>query len=109
MRRWIRLFAGPAAFLLLININWASTLEFKLDGTDWKLTPLMPSEWEARSVWDENWNPRAGNASAPDWLPATVPGDVVRDSVDAGLVPQPYLDANSRACEWLAQRDWVYR
>jgi len=38
-----------------------------------------------------------------------VPGDVIADTLDAGLVPHPYTDMNSLACEWLSERDWVYR
>ncbi len=83
-------------------------MEYLLDGNDWQLIPLMPSEWVWRKVWEETWQPRSSPATG-DWLRGTVPGDVISDAIDAGLAPNPCVDLNSRACEWLSERDWVYR
>jgi beta-mannosidase len=80
----------------------------KLDGTDWQLIHLMPSEWVWRSVWKEDWDPYQAPA-AGSWIPATVPGDVIADALDANLISNPYIDMNSRAAEWTSERDWLYR
>lgn len=79
-----------------------------LDGDDWLLTPLLPHEFWWRQAWKEDWSP-AGCAPWGEWIPAKVPGDVIADALDAGLIPHPYVDLNSMACEWLSERDWVYR
>lgn len=83
-------------------------MELCLDGNDWQLTHLIPCEWRQKQVWREEWKPSVWPA-APDWIQGTVPGDVVADALDAGLIPDPYVDMQSRQAEWLALRDWVYR
>lgn len=84
-------------------------MELSLDGNDWELIPLIPREWESRKVWLEDWNPRTAWPGLAPILQGNVPGDVVSDSLSAGLILHPYKDENSRACEWIAQRDWVYQ
>ncbi len=79
-----------------------------LDGSDWLLAPLMPHEFWWRQAWREEWTP-AGCPPWGKWIPAQVPGDVIADTLDAGLIAHPYEDLNSLACEWLSERDWVYR
>ncbi|MER3474072.1 MAG: hypothetical protein C4335_08570 [Armatimonadota bacterium] len=79
-----------------------------LDGTDWWLAPLLPHEFWWRQAWKEEWTP-AGCPPWGKWIPAQVPGDVIADSLDAGMIPHPYRDLNSMACEWLSERDWIYR
>jgi len=79
-----------------------------LDGADWQLSHLMPSESENRKVWEDGWKPEDSATALDPPIRGTVPGDVISDALDAGLIPDPYVDMNSRACEWLSQRDWVY-
>jgi len=74
-----------------------------LDGDRWRCKGYLGQEWRMR------------RAYAPDtrdvhgWHPATVPGSVVADLVAAGEVADPRVDRNSRHCEWVADRTWVYR
>ncbi|MEV4659187.1 glycoside hydrolase family 2 protein [Micromonospora sp. NPDC049301] len=42
-------------------------------------------------------------------VPATVPGCVHTDLLDAGLIPNPYLDDNEVALAWIGRTDWTYR
>ncbi len=42
-------------------------------------------------------------------MPATVPGCVHTDLLDAGLIADPYLDDNERAVAWIGRTDWVYQ
>ncbi|MFD1717276.1 glycoside hydrolase family 2 protein [Georgenia deserti] len=41
-------------------------------------------------------------------VPATVPGSVHTDLLDAGLIPDPYLGENESALTWMHRADWVY-
>lgn len=41
-------------------------------------------------------------------IAAKVPGSVYEPLIDAGIIPDPYLDCNSRMCEWVADRFWIY-
>ena len=80
-----------------------------LSGSDWKILGLVPTEWVWRGIGQPNVDLDNLNPPAGDWIPATVPGDVQSDLLDAGLIPDPDRDFNSRACEWTSQRDWIYR
>ncbi len=42
-------------------------------------------------------------------VPATVPGCVHTDLLDADLIPDPYLDNNEALLEWIGLVDWTYR
>lgn len=77
--------------------------EISLNGSGWRVLPLMPREWEWRKVWE---NPPGLMPAL--WIPATVPGVVQEDALEAGLIPDPDYGFNSRACEWTGERDWVY-
>ena len=76
-------------------------MELRLDGSDWQLIHLMPTEWVWRQAWKEDWDP-SKPSTAGAWITGTVPGDVIADAIDAGLAPNPYMDMQSRACEWLS-------
>jgi beta-mannosidase len=41
-------------------------------------------------------------------VPATVPGCVHTDLLEAGLIPDPYLDDNEDLLGWIGRTDWVY-
>lgn len=84
-------------------------MEICLNGNDWQLLPLLPSEEDWRKVWEEQWEPSTGFPATSDWIAGTVPGDVIADAVQAGLAPDPWVDRNSLSCEWLSERNWVYR
>jgi beta-mannosidase len=42
-------------------------------------------------------------------LPARVPGAVHGDLLDAGLIPDPFVDAQEFDVAWVSRTDWVYR
>jgi beta-mannosidase len=61
----------------------------------------------------ENWTVRAVGGAAPDdvvgtVVPATVPGCVHLDLLAAGMIPDPYLDANEEELSWIGYVDWRY-
>lgn len=71
-----------------------------LDGGDWELRGCLGASWERQ----------VGPGASPEgWFPATVPGSVLDDAARAGMIPDPYAGLNSLACEWVAERAWVYR
>ena len=73
-----------------------------LDGVDWEVKGYLGldgAEVAARKAWDET----------TGWLPATVPGSVTHDLWRAGEIPDPYVERNSLAIEWVPERAWLYR
>jgi beta-mannosidase len=73
-----------------------------LDDSSWQVRGFLGDEWRHHRVW--------GPLREPDaWLPAQVPGSVVDDLWQAGVVPDPYAGLNTRAIEWASDRHWVYR
>jgi beta-mannosidase len=59
------------------------------------------------------WTVRAAGGEAPpriaaQQLPAAVPGCVHLDLLAAGLIPDPYLDANEGLLHWIGRTDWRY-
>lgn len=77
---------------------------FQLDGRDWKIRFSFPGEAADYRKW---WRPEV-DTSGSDWIPAEVPGHVQDDLLEAGLIPDWRVDANSRAGEWASQREWTY-
>jgi len=55
---------------------------------------------------------RAGNGAPPELVgrvvPATVPGCVHTDLLDADLIEDPYLDRNELELSWIGRSDWRY-
>ncbi len=84
-------------------------MRIMLNGSDWRILPLVPSEWHWRMIGQETCDLDHLNPPVPPWTPATVPGDVQSDLLRTGQLPDPWKDLNSRLWEWTSQRDWVYR
>jgi beta-mannosidase len=58
------------------------------------------------------WTLHHAGGDAPievDGVPATVPGCVHTDLLAAGLIADPFVDANELAVAWVADADWEYR
>jgi beta-mannosidase len=56
---------------------------------------------------NQNWSFHDATAPA-DGLPASVPGCVHTDLLDAGRIPDPWFRDNEKDIHWVAERDWVY-
>lgn len=61
----------------------------------------------------QGWTVRAAGGPVPEAIaaapvPATVPGTVHTDLLDAGLIPDPYLGANEADLVWFHRSAWVY-
>jgi beta-mannosidase len=73
-----------------------------LDGPDWSVKGYLGLDGAVAAA-------RRRDAGNIGWLPAAVPGSVVADLWRAGEVPDPYVERNSLALEWVAERSWLYR
>ncbi|SDR25831.1 glycosyl hydrolase 2 galactose-binding domain-containing protein [Thermostaphylospora chromogena] len=57
----------------------------------------------------DGWTLRAASGdSGITGVPATVPGCVHTDLMAAGLIDDPYLDANETRLTWIGRTDWAY-
>ncbi len=63
---------------------------------DWTLKPAL----DAILPEDVNF-PKEG-------IPATVPGTVHTDLLNAGLIPDPFYGDNERRLAWIHESDWIY-
>ena len=67
----------------------------------------------SRTLLHEGWTlrPLGGPVPAdlPADIPAVVPGTVHTDLLAAGLIPDPYLDLNEHALQWIGDSDFGYR
>jgi beta-mannosidase len=66
----------------------------------------------AALVLDRGWQfretPAAGAATAGDWLPATVPGDVHLDLLANKRIPDPFFRDNEAKLQWIEDASWEY-
>ncbi len=73
-----------------------------LEGDGWRVRAFLGDEAAKHAA------ARSGVLDEPGWLRAHVPGSIVDDLWRAGDVPDPYVECNSRAAEWAADRAWLY-
>jgi len=71
---------------------------------DWELTGWHPHYWRGTVSME------LGMELDPDVpaLPATVPGSVQQALRESGVLPDWNVGLNSRQCEWVEQRHWVF-
>ncbi|MFR6330463.1 MAG: glycosyl hydrolase 2 galactose-binding domain-containing protein [Eisenbergiella sp.] len=74
-----------------------------LNGPDWLMKEFVGMDW----VWRDSVMPQTGDVRW--WYPAEVPGSVLHDLMENGLVPDPYYEMNSKLAEWAPDRTWVYK
>lgn len=83
-----------------------------LDTEDREMRPLerqsLCNNWE--------WKQRPENAEGLElltgqegWNPTSVPTEVFKDLLELGRIPDPFLDRNEDAVQWVGEADWVYR
>lgn len=77
-----------------------------LSGNDWIVSHFLPDEVSA--VFNYIPQMAKGELYGGSFIPATVPGDVQSDALDAGLIEDINYGYNARAAEWTYERDWVY-
>lgn len=77
--------------------------QISLNGNDWTFKEFVGLDWvwrdsEKRNTQDVRW-----------WYKAAVPGSVLNDLIQAGKVPDPNFELNSKLVEWVPERTWIYR
>lgn len=72
-----------------------------LNGNCWQLLECYDDEWEHRRVYDKDF-------PIEYWRNAKVPSCVHLNLLEAGEIEDPYFELNSKNCEWIAGRTWVY-
>lgn len=77
-----------------------------LSGNDWLVSHFLPGEVSASG--DLISKISSGELYGGEFIPATVPGDVQSDAIDAGIIDDIKYGFNARKAEWTYQRDWVY-
>lgn len=78
------------------------------------MTHRPPTTSLSRRELHEGWTLSVVDGPVPEGMairevPATVPGCVHTDLMDAGLIPDPFLDDNESLLRWIGQCDWEYR
>ena len=74
-----------------------------LGGLEWTVAGYVPTSWTGRSM-------ELGFALEPEVapVPAHVPGSVQGALRTAGVIPDWNVGFNSRDCEWVENREWMY-
>lgn len=44
-----------------------------------------------------------------EWRPASVPGCIHTDLMEAGLIGDPFYGRNEKSLQWIGEKDWEYR
>jgi hypothetical protein len=73
-----------------------------LSQLDWTLTGWHPNVWRFAA------SPGVPGGPEVAAIPARVPGSVQGALRDAGLIPDWNVGLNSRQCEWVENRDWMF-
>jgi len=77
-----------------------------------EMTPLRTEtltknwEWKQRPAEDGGLKALEGEEG---WAHTSVPTEVFRDLLDAGRIPDPFLDQNEVDVQWVGEVDWLYR
>ncbi|RJG56206.1 glycoside hydrolase family 2 protein [Sphingobium terrigena] len=69
---------------------------------------MLDKGWALRLSPDEKEAAKA-HPRAAAWLPATVPGTVQSDLMDAKITPDPFVGLNEATIQWVGRSDWEYR
>ena len=79
--------------------------EYDLSKLEWTLTGYIPNIWRFEKM------RMMGSIKTVDTEPvkARVPGSVQASLLDAGIIEDWNIGDNSKKCEWVENRHWVYR
>jgi beta-mannosidase len=83
-----------------------------LDNEDREMNPLKRQslcsnwEWKQRPADVEDLEVLDGKDG---WTTTSVPTEVFKDLLESGGIPDPFLDRNENAVQWVGEADWVYR
>ncbi len=69
--------------------------------------PMIGLCQSKKIVFGNNWS--FGNADSNVFSPATVPGSLVSDLTNAGIITNPFIGNNESSVQWIADKTWNYR
>ena len=81
---------------------------FDLGGLPWTLEGYTPNVWLFELQYGPAFGAPVKCVDVPA-VPARVPGSVQSALREAGILPDWNVGLNSRACEWVEHRHWMYR
>lgn len=55
-----------------------------------------------------NWTVRQAGVADANPITATVPGDIHRDLLRAGRIPDPFVADNEKRVQWVGEQEWIY-
>ena len=78
---------------------------YDLSKLEWTLTGYMPF------VWKFDMSNIAGVVKSPETMSikARVPGSVQISLLDANIIEEWNIGDNSKKCEWVENRHWIYK
>ncbi|MGE5221955.1 MAG: glycosyl hydrolase 2 galactose-binding domain-containing protein, partial [Omnitrophica WOR_2 bacterium] len=79
---------------------------YDLSKLQWTVEGYTPFIWTFEKLFGLGDPPRSVDVPP---IPAQVPGSVQNALRRANLLPDWNLDFNSRQCEWVENRHWLYR
>lgn len=74
-----------------------------------EIISLNDSQWFIGAVAPQAFPAPNDFARVQTWLPATVPGDARLALFDLNKIPDPFLERNNDASQWVDEYDWWYR
>ena len=84
------------------------TRRFDLGELSWTVEGYTPHMWLFERRYGAGFGAAAKSVDVPA-VPAKVPGSVQAALRAAGILPDWNVGLNSRACEWVEHRHWMYR
>ncbi len=72
-----------------------------LNDNQWQFGQVSRKSFEQPNVYDLS--------DVPEWLPATVPGNVRTNLLALGRISDPFVDENYKESLWVEESDWWYR
>lgn len=64
-----------------------------------------PKSTSEKKVLNQFWKVHSDTLST---FPATIPGTIHTDLLNADLIPDPFFDHQERALRWIEEKDWTY-
>jgi len=71
---------------------------------NWSLTGYTPTSWALERVFEQD----MPSVSEFEPIEAKVPSSVQQSLFNAGKIPDWRINDQSKACEWVEHRDWIY-
>lgn len=72
------------------------------------LLPFLASAQLERTPLNTGWTLQLESDDQSEAIPATVPGTVHTDLMNAGILPDFYTENNQRKYHWIEQKNWIY-